>query len=48
MIVVGCVGRERPSSSLCRSPHSRTHRASTPVTPEAREVIVFVIRPEIG
>ena len=40
MIIVRCVvGHVRSCSILCRSPHSRTHRASTLVTHEAGEVL---------
>ena len=35
MIIIGCVGHERPLSSLCRSPPFCTRLASAPVTPEA-------------
>ena len=48
LIVIGCVGRERPLSSLCRSSRSRTCRASAPITPEAGEVVLSLLRPVIG
>ena len=48
MIIVGCVGRGRSWSSLCRSPRSRTRRASTLVTPEAGEVVPCLLRPVRG
>ena len=44
MIVVGCVGRGRPWSSLSRLSRSRTRRASTLVTPGAGEVIPCLLR----
>ena len=47
MIIIECVGRERPWSSPCRSPRSRTRRASAPITPEVGEVVVSLLRPEI-
>ena len=46
--MVGCVGRGRPLSSLCRSSCSHTRRASAPITLEAREVVVCLLRHEIG
>ena len=47
MIVVGCVGHGRPSSSPCRSPRFRTYRASAPITLEVGEVVVSLLHPEI-
>ena len=38
----------RPWSSLCRSSCSRTRRASAPVTSEAGEVVLSLLRPMIG
>ena len=48
MIVVGYVDRGRPWSSPCRSPRSRTRRASTLVVPGAGEVIPCLLRPVLG
>ena len=48
MIVVGYVDRGRPWSSPCRSSRSRTRRASTLVTPGAREVVLCLLRPVRG
>ena len=48
MIDVRCVGRGRPWPSPCRSPCSRTRRASTLVTPGAEEVVLSLLHPVRG
>ena len=48
MIIVGCVGHERPWSSPYRSPHFRARNAYAALTREAREVVVSLLRPVIG
>ena len=48
MIVVGYVGRGRRWSTPCRSPRFGTRRALAPVTPEAGEVDLSLLRPVRG
>ena len=48
MIVIRCVDRGRPWSSPCRSPRSRTRRASTLVNPGAGDVVLSLLCPIRG